>query len=54
VQVLAPQVELPSWQEIQERNMARLRELAAAWAEAREQAEEQDRDDDRGRGRGNR
>ena len=54
VQVLAPQVELPSWQEIQERNMARLRELAAAWAEAREQAREQDRDDDQGRGRGNR
>ncbi|SDF21325.1 hypothetical protein SAMN05660662_1364 [Blastococcus aurantiacus] len=47
-----PHVERPSGQEIHERNMARLRELAAAWEKAQEQARERERDHDRGSGRG--
>jgi hypothetical protein len=42
-----PQIDRPSWEEIHERNMARLRELAAAWAKAGEQ-ERDDRDRRRG------
>ncbi len=55
-----PQVDRLPWQEIRERNLARLRELAAAWAKARERAQgdhrdrgrDGERDGDRGRGRG--
>ena len=54
-----PQAQPPSWQELHERNMARLRELAAAWEKAREEWQQtQERDDDgrsgKPRGRGNR
>lgn len=57
-----PTVQQPTWQEIHDRNMARLRELAAAWEQAVEEArqereQQQERDDDRGGkhgGRGNR
>lgn len=46
------QVDRPSWQEIHDRNMARLRELAAAWMKARERDRDHDRDRDRDRDRG--
>jgi hypothetical protein len=51
-----PHVERPTWQQFRDRELARLRELAAAWLEAREQEQEQEREHGRGRdrGRGNR